>query len=125
MDNNFLGASEAVKTVFGKYKDLVERTIFDKTKHNRLDQVDFLMLMQRDLVHRKKGEMILLFTVKEMYDLEILEEEGVGQWWSDAKSSDSEDMRRVRSQTEQFVEWLKNADEDSDDDEEEEEDEDE
>jgi len=117
MDIESMGASDAVKTVFGKYKDLVERTIFDKSKQKKSDQVDFLMLMQRDLVHRRKGEMVMLFTVKELYDMEILEEEGVEQWWEDPKSSDTDEMRRVRSQTEQFVDWLKNADEDSDEDE--------
>ncbi len=123
MDSSSVGASEAVKTVFAKYKDLVERTIFDKSKQQKQDQVDFLMLAQKDLVHRKKGNMIMLFTVKDLYDLEILEEEGVEQWWEDEKSSETEDMRRVRSQTEKFVEWLKNADEDSGDDEDEDSDE--
>jgi len=122
MDTSSIGASKAVKAVFWNYKDLVERTIFDKAKNEKTDQVDFLMLMQRDLVHRKKGEMIMLFAVRELYDLELLEEEGVEQWWKDTRSSDSEDMRSVRSQTEQFVEWLNNADEDSDDDEGEDED---
>ena len=119
MDVDSLGASDAVKTVFGAYKDLVERTVFDKSKATKSDQVDFLMLMQRDLVHRRKGEMVLLFAVKELYDLEILEEEGVEQWWADPRSSDSDDLRAVRSQTEQFVDWLKNADEDSEGDEDE------
>ncbi|KAI9877421.1 MAG: hypothetical protein M1830_003976 [Pleopsidium flavum] len=117
VDTSSIGASEAVKMVIAKYKDLVERTIFEKAKKEKTDQVDFLLLMQKDLIHRKKGEMIMLFTVKELYDLEIVEEEGVEQWWEDTRSSDGEDMRSVRSQTEQFVDWLKNADEDSDDDE--------
>lgn len=116
MDSGSIGASDAVKTVFAKYKDLVERTIFDKSKDVKADQVDFLMLMQKDLIHRNKGETVLLFTVKELYELDLLEEEGIEQWWNDSRSSESEEMRGVRSQTEQFVEWLRNADEDSDED---------
>lgn len=119
LENESIGASQAVKAALAKYKNLMERTIFDKEKEQKTDQVDLLMLIQKDLVHRKKGDTIMLFTVKELYDLEILEEEGVEQWWDDPKSSETEDMRRVRSQTEQFVDWLKNAEEDSDEDEDE------
>lgn len=121
MDADALGASDAVKTVFAKNTDLVARTIFDKARAQKVDQVDFLLLVQRDLVRRRKGEMVLLFAVKELYDLEVLEEEGVLQWWADERSCDSEELSRVRGQTEQFVQWLENADEDSGDDEEEDE----
>jgi hypothetical protein len=31
------------------------------------------------------------------------------QWWNDERSSNSEEMRTVRSQTQQFVDWLAEA----------------
>ncbi|KAI9816581.1 MAG: hypothetical protein M1827_001713 [Pycnora praestabilis] len=113
IDSESVGGSEAVNQVLNKYKDLVEKTIFDKEKPEKIDQVDFLLLVQKDLIHRDSGESILIFTSKELYELEIIEEEGFEQWWEDSRSSEDDEMRRVRSQTQQFVEWLATAEEDS------------
>lgn len=114
------GAGEAVKLVFGKYKELVERmSISDKEKEDKADQVDFLVLVQKDAVGKSKGENVMLFVAKELYDLEIVEEEGVLQWWADERSAEGE-MGRVRGLTAQFVDWLKQADDEGDDSEEDE-----
>jgi translation initiation factor eIF-2B subunit epsilon len=118
MDSKSKGASEAVKEVFTEYKGVVERSIFDKNQDQKLDQVDLLILLQRDLIHRPKGDKILLFTAKELYDLEVIEEEGIEQWWASEKSDSDDEMRQVRRQTEQFVQWLANAEEDDSDEEE-------
>ncbi|KAA6411212.1 MAG: translation initiation factor eif-2b epsilon subunit [Lasallia pustulata] len=112
--NTGIGAGEAVKLVFGRYKELVERmSISDKDKEDKADQVDFLMLVQKDAVGKSRGENVLLFVAKELYDLEIVEEEGVLQWWADPRSAEGE-MGRVRGLTEQFVDWLQQADEEDD-----------
>lgn len=123
-DDGSMGASDAVQTVFARYKDLAERTVFDKAKEAKADQVDFLLLMQRALVSRRKGETVLLFAVKELYDLEVVQEEGVVQWWGDGRSWEAGEMCRVRGRTGQFVEWLREADEDSGEEEEEDDDDD-
>jgi translation initiation factor eIF-2B subunit epsilon len=115
------GAGEAIKDVFTRYRDVVERSIFDKEKDEKKDQVDLLLQIQQDLVHRNKGEMILLFTAKELYDLELVEEEAYEQWWADERSSSTEEMKKVRSQTKQFVDWLADAEEEEESDEEEDE----
>ena len=115
------GTSETVKSVFTNYKGLVQRTMFDKEKDEKTDQVDFLLQIQKALIKREKGEAILLFTAKELYDLDILEEEAFEQWWADGRSSDDEDMDRVRQQTAQFIEWLANAEEEESEEETEEE----
>jgi translation initiation factor eIF-2B subunit epsilon len=115
MESESVGASEAVKDVFTNYKDIVERTIFDKGVDQKTDQVDLLLLIQKDLVRRSKGDTILVFTAKTLYDLEVIEEEAIEQWWADVRSSADEEMRQVRKQTEQFVEWLANAEEDDSD----------
>lgn len=123
MDASSIGAGEAVKEIFGKYKDIVERIVFDRDHDDKPDQVDLLLLIQKDLVNRSKGDTVLVFTSKELYDLELVDEEAFEQWWEDERSSNTEEMKKVRSQTKQFVEWLASADED-DSDEESEEDED-
>ena len=120
-----LGAGEAVKLVFGKYKFLIEQlAIFDKSSDEKADQVDFLILVQRDAASRPKGENLLLFVAKELYDLEVVEEDGVLQWWSDARSVEG-DMGRVRELTGSFVGWLREAEEGGSEDDSEEESEDE
>lgn len=106
------GAGDAVRDVFTKYREVVDRIIFDKDTDKKPDQVDLLLLIQQDLVHRNRGETVLLFTAKELYDLEILEEEAFEQWWADERSSNSDELRKVRAQTQQFVDWLANAEED-------------
>lgn len=121
LDESQKSASQAVRDIFGTYREIVERCMFDRETAAKPDQVDFLLLLQQDLVTRPKGDTVLLFTAKELYDLELIEEEAYEQWWDDERSSGTEDMRKVRAQTQQFVDWLANAEEeDSDEDEEEE-----
>lgn len=117
------GASEAVRAIFGTYREIVERCTFDRNTSVKTDQVDLLLLLQQDLVSRPRGDMVLLFTAKELYDLELLEEEAFEQWWGDERSSSTEDMRKVRVQAQQFVDWLANAEEEDSEEEEESDDE--
>ena len=119
------GAGDAVHIVFSKYREVIDRTLFDRNKDEKKDQVDFLLQLQQDLVHRNKGDTILLFTAKELYELELVDEEAYEQWWNDERSSNSEEMRTVRSQAQQFVDWLANAEEEESSEEEEEEESDE
>lgn len=106
-------AGEAVHEVFSKYREVVDRTLFDRNKDEKKDQVDLLLQLQQDLTHRTKGDTILLFTAKELYDLELVDEEAYEQWWEHEGSSSTEEMRKVRSQAQQFVDWLANAEEES------------
>ena len=114
---------EAVKNVFTKYRALIERTTFDKDAEGKIDQVDFLLLVQKEVVGRPNGEQLLLFVTKEVYDLDLIEVDGVVQWWDDVRSKEGE-MGKVRGLTEQYVTFLKEADEDEESGEEEEEDDD-
>jgi translation initiation factor eIF-2B subunit epsilon len=117
------GAGDAVHDVFTRYKDIVDRCLFDKNKEQKTDQIDLLLQIQQDLVHRTKGDTILLFAAKELYDLDIIEEEAFEAWWADERSTATEEMKKVRAQTQQFVDWLANASEEEDDDDDSEEDE--
>ena len=119
-----ISTREAVKKVFTDYKALVERSIFDQEAEQKLDQVDFLMLVQKDVMERPSGDQLLLFVAKEIYDQDIVEEDGVLQWWDD-EGSNQGGMGRVRALTEQFITYLKEAEEDEEGDEEEDEDEEE
>ena len=115
---------EAVKEVFTKYRALVERTTFDKDAETKVDQVDFLMLVQKEVLGRPHGDQLLLFVAKEVYDLDIIEEDGVLQWWDDPRSQEGE-MGKVRGLTEQFITFLKEAEEDEESEEEDDDDDDE
>lgn len=116
------GASEAVKAVFGKYGGLLEKMgIADKEKEEKSDQVDLLSLAEKECVGRAKGESLLLFLVKECYDpLEVVEEEGIEQWWEKGRDEGKEEGRGL---VKEFVEWLRNAESGSEEDDEDEEDE--
>lgn len=104
--------NEAVKEVFGKYQTLIERTIFDKDKEQKIDQVDLLILVQKELVGKANAESVLLFVAKEVYDLEIVEEDGILQWWEDARAKEGS-LSSILGLTEQFVTFLREAEEES------------
>ena len=115
---------EAVRQVFTSYKSLVERIILDKAADEKRDQADFLLLVQRDAVSKTNGGQLLLFVTKESYDLDIIEEDGVLQWWEDVRSGQGE-MGRIRELVEQFIRFLREAEEDEGSEEDEDEDEEE
>lgn len=124
LEDGSAGPAEAVKYLFTKYKEIVERIVFDRNTEDKPDQVDLLLLFQQDLTlaERKRAEAVLLFTAKELYDLEIVDEEAFSQWWEDERSTNSEAMTKVRSQTQAFIDWLESADSESEDDDDESED---
>lgn len=109
---------QAVKEVFGKYKPLVERVIFDRSADQKTDQVDFLVLVQQEAVGKTLGDSLVLFVAQEAYFLEILEEDGVLQWWEDDRSQ-REDLASVRGLTALFIKFLQEAEEEESEDEEE------
>ena len=115
-----VGAKQAVAQVFGQHKELLERTMFDKNKSSKVDQVDFLLLMQSDLVHRESGDSILLHASMKLYEMDVFESEAFEQWWTDVKSSEDDGMKRVREKTQPFIDYLGNqSEEDEDEDDEE------
>ena len=112
-------ARDAVHRIFSNYKSLVERTIFDKKSDKKPDQIDFLLGVQKELVPRDKGANLMLFIAKEAYDQELVEEDGILQWWADQRSSDG-DMARIRALTQAFITFLEDAEEEEDESEEDE-----
>ena len=120
------GASvrDAVAQVFGQHRELLERTMFDKDLSGKVDQVDFMLLLQADLARREGGDSILLSAATKLVEMDVIEEEGMQQWWADVKSSEAEEMKRVRQKTQQLIEYLNQSDDESDEEEDEDEDED-
>lgn len=115
---------QAVTQAFSPHKELLERTMFDRNKSGKVDQVDFLLLLQADLVNRENGDSILLFSAMELYRMEVLEAEAFEQWWTDVKSSENEGMKNVRGKTQQFIDFLEedeSSEEESEDDDDEDE----
>ncbi|KAL2072226.1 hypothetical protein VTL71DRAFT_11569 [Oculimacula yallundae] len=76
------------------------------------DQVDFITCLQKDLVHRVNGGVILAAVSQKLYQLDILEEEAFLRWWEESEGlgeGEDKEMKRVREKTGVFVEWLREA----------------
>jgi translation initiation factor eIF-2B subunit epsilon len=97
------------------------------------EQVEFALAAQRACVNSARiigaskagGFMVAL--LQQMYDLDILEEEGLIAWWEDDRGKEGENMSDVRAKSQALIEWLENAseedsDEDDDDDDDDEDD---
>ncbi|KAF2711608.1 translation initiation factor eIF-2B subunit epsilon [Pleomassaria siparia CBS 279.74] len=111
---------DAVVQVFKQHKDLIERSIFDKNTSVKSDQVDFLLLLQTELTHRENGNMILVSVATKLIELDVIGDDGLMQWWDSPKSSEGEDMRKVKEKTRQLVDFLnQSSEEESEDDDEE------
>lgn len=107
---------QVVKPILAANKMLVQRCVFDKgytVDGKKPDQVDLLLLMQRDLASRveKGGEVaigtenMLTAVCLELYE-DVLEQEGLEQWWDDERSQAGEGMKSVRGQMTKFMETI-------------------
>lgn len=86
------------------------------------EQLEFALAVQRACVSSAKvievgkAGNLLAAMLQQMYDLDILEEEGLLAWWEDARGKEGEVMPVVRAKCQALIEWLENAEEESDDD---------
>ncbi|KAF2807833.1 translation initiation factor-like protein eif-2b epsilon subunit [Mytilinidion resinicola] len=104
-------AKQAVAQVFDPHKSLLKRISFDKEEAAKVDQVDFLLLLQKELASREKGDIILLQASMKLYQMDVLQPEAVEQWWADAKATGTEALVNVRQKTQPFIEFLENQSE--------------
>ncbi|KAK0611116.1 nucleotide-diphospho-sugar transferase [Immersiella caudata] len=96
-------------------------------------QAEFTLALQKALLGVKGLEVgragtLLAAMLQQLYNLEVLEEEGILSWWGDARAVENEGLAKLKEKCRILVEWLENADEeesDGDDDDEEEEEEEE
>ena len=123
---NGLSAAQAVKQTIPLQETLLRRTMFDHGDkyEEKPDQVDFLLLMQADLCHRKEGEKIMLHASNELVLLDIVETEGFEAWWADEKSLEGEEMGKVRSLMGAFMDAIAGSEEESSEEDDDEEDDD-
>ncbi|THY45115.1 translation initiation factor-like protein eif-2b epsilon subunit [Aureobasidium pullulans] len=108
-----LTPAQAAKKTIPTQQMLIERTMFDRGESypEKVDQVDFLLLVQADVCHRADGEKIMLHVCNELYMGDALEFEGVMQWWKDEKSEGSDELKQIKLAMGQFVDAIKAAEE--------------
>ncbi len=107
---------DAVSKVLPPSKLLIQRCVAtDRDEYS--EQVEFLLYLQTDLVHRQQGDKILLFASNVLASDDLVEAEGFEQWWEDPRSSATEELQAVRKETKQLVDVLVGEDDDDDEDE--------
>lgn len=123
--NSGTSVRDAVAQVFSSHKDLIDRSIFDKDKPSKVDQVDFMLLLQADLAHRDNGDAVLLSAATKLVELDSVEDDGILQWWEDPKSSEGEEIKKVKGKTQQLIDFLNQSSEEESNEDDDDEDEDE
>ncbi|KAH9906059.1 nucleotide-diphospho-sugar transferase [Xylariomycetidae sp. FL2044] len=94
------------------------------------DQVELTLAFQKSCVSNAraldggKAGNFLAAMLQQMYDVDVLEEEGILAWWKDDRANEGENMAAIRSKCQTLVDWLENADEESSEEEEESDDDD-
>jgi translation initiation factor eIF-2B subunit epsilon len=118
------GYAETIKTTLTPYNTLFKRNVHDHDNDNKADQTDLLLLFQHDLSRRSDGDSLLMQTIMHFVLADVLQAEGVEQWWNSPKSVATEELKKVRAKTEPVVKQLcddSSEEEDDDDDEDEDE----
>lgn len=82
------------------------------------DQVEFAIALQRSLAGAKglepgRGGVLLAAMFQQLYDMDIVEEEGILAWWGDERAEGGS-MGALRERVRPLIEWLENAEEDDD-----------
>lgn len=82
------------------------------------EQVEFSLAVQRSLAGIKgldgaRAGVLLAAIFQQLYDMEIVEEDGMLKWWEDERSTGG-DMGVLREKVRPLVEWLENAEEEED-----------
>ncbi|KAI1762303.1 nucleotide-diphospho-sugar transferase [Hypoxylon sp. FL1150] len=90
--------------------------------HSTAEQIEFALAVQKacansaKFIDVAKAGNLLAAMLQQMYDLDILEEEGILGWWEDDRGKEDGQMAGVREKSHALVEWLENADEESEED---------
>ncbi|EME42374.1 hypothetical protein DOTSEDRAFT_73260 [Dothistroma septosporum NZE10] len=100
-------AKDAVAALIPGYSQLVSSCVSTEE-----EQADFLLFLQTDLTHRNQGEKILLHLTTMMIQEDLVEADGIEQWWEDARSSATERLQIVRKDTQKLVEFMTAEDDD-------------
>ncbi|KAH6891034.1 nucleotide-diphospho-sugar transferase [Thelonectria olida] len=84
------------------------------------EQVEFIIALQKALVHTRGSDqarvgILLAALLQQLYNLDIIEEEGILGWWGDERAVEGEGMAVLKDKCRPLVEWLENASEEEDD----------
>lgn len=84
------------------------------------EQVEFILALQRGLqsvrvIETPKAGTVLAALLQQLYALDILEEEGILEWWEDERAEATETLAALKEKSRVLVEWLENAEEEDDD----------
>ncbi|KAF4456590.1 translation initiation factor eIF-2B subunit epsilon [Fusarium austroafricanum] len=90
---------------------------------NETEQVEFIIALQKALTRAQGPEqsrvgILLAALLQNLYALDILEEEGILNWWENEGAIDGEAMALLKEKCHVLVEWLENAEEEDDSDDE-------
>ncbi|KAI1497286.1 nucleotide-diphospho-sugar transferase [Biscogniauxia marginata] len=86
------------------------------------EQLEFALAVQKAcvssarVIDATRAGNLLAAMLQQMYELDIIEEEGILGWWQDDRSKEGDTMAGVRARCQALVEWLENAEEESDED---------
>ena len=104
-------SGQIVMQVVTKYGAILKPWLSDGTTEQRTDQTDFINWLQKASLGKPKGDNLLLFALKELYELEVLDENGILQWWEK-----DEKIRQASAAVEPFITFLKEAEEEESED---------
>ncbi|KAB5542656.1 translation initiation factor eif-2b epsilon subunit-like protein [Coniochaeta sp. 2T2.1] len=87
----------------------------------KAEQVELELALQKTLValvgaknlEPAKAGVLLAALLLQLYNKDVLEEDGILAWWQDKRAAEGESLAAVREKCRDLVEWLENADEES------------
>jgi translation initiation factor eIF-2B subunit epsilon len=117
VENEGMGAPEAAAKTFGvSGVETFLNEVAIGSEKSEDDQVEFITCLQRDLVHRVNGTIILAAISQKLYQMDVLEEDAFLRWWQESEDlgeAEDREMRRVREKTKVFIDWLEEAEAES------------
>lgn len=113
IETGTLGAKDATVKVFTAWGSLFKRQVFEDD-----ERVDLCQLIQQKCTELKEdyNQVVLFIAIKQLYDMDILLEENIIEWWESSASSSTPALTSVRALTENFIIWLQDAEEESEED---------
>ncbi|KAK6524645.1 hypothetical protein TWF281_011548 [Arthrobotrys megalospora] len=118
--------SKVIDATIEKLLPLFNRMIFEVS-----DQAELLRFIQKELVGKERGGIIMQAIGMKLYNEDLCDDEGILAWWNEGNGPQGEtpEMTKVREGTRAFVKWIEeqeeegSEEEDSEDEEDDEDDE--
>jgi translation initiation factor eIF-2B subunit epsilon len=117
VEHENIGAPEAAAQTFGMsgVETFLNEVAIGSGKSED-DQVEFITCLQKDLVHRVNGGIVLAAISQKLYQMDVLEEDAFLRWWEESEElgeAEDKEMKRAREKTRVFIDWLKEAEAES------------